>query len=167
MLNIISRDPHLHSLNLTKEQKVETLLLCEQAWAHDLLIPAVRAYKQAISTLTTLRAHPPQHTFDPALANGNGHSKSIFSSFLPNLQGQGPIGSVVRIILKLHSSVNRVASVLSPETLGLGTKKKDEELRGKAIKVIDLLQHSAELGNMDALFTLAQVSLVSLPSHQR
>ncbi|KAF8201015.1 hypothetical protein BJ912DRAFT_1054465 [Pholiota molesta] len=103
---------------------------------------AVRAYKQAISTLTTLRAHPPQHTFDPALANGNGHSKSIFSSFLPNLQGQGPIGSVVRIILKLHSSVNRVVSVLSPETLGLGTKKKDEELRGKAIKVIDLLQHS-------------------------
>ncbi|KJA28931.1 hypothetical protein HYPSUDRAFT_33390 [Hypholoma sublateritium FD-334 SS-4] len=126
---------------------------------------AVRAYKQAISTLSALRAHPLQHTFDPALANGNGHSKSIFSSFLPNLQGQGPIGSVVRIILKLHNSVNRITNVLSPEGLGLGTKKKDEELRGKAIKVIDLLQHSAELGNMDALFTLGQVSLFPPTSH--
>jgi SEL1 protein len=46
---------------------------------------------------------------------------------------------------------------------GLGTgasKKKDEELTGKAIKVIDLLHHSAELGNMDALYSLAKISLV-------
>lgn len=114
-----------------------------------------------MSTLTSLKAHPPQHTFDPALANGNGNSKSIFSSILPNLQGQGPIGSLVRIVLKLHNSVNRVTNVLSPEILGLGSKKKDEEMRGKAIKVIDLLEHSAELGNKDALFTLAYVSLVS------
>ncbi|KAF9565588.1 HCP-like protein [Agrocybe pediades] len=126
---------------------------------------ANRAYKQAISTLTTLKAHPPQHTFDPALANGNGNSKSIFSSFLPNLQGQGPIGSLVRIILKLNYSVNRVTNVFSQETIGLGSKKKDEELRGKAIKVVDLLQHSAELGNMDALFTLGQVSLFPPTPH--
>ncbi len=32
----------------------------------------------------------------------------------------------------------------------------------KAIKVVDLLQHSAELGNTDALFVLAQISLVRL-----
>jgi hypothetical protein len=115
-----------------------------------------------MSTLTTLRAHPPQHTFDPALAGGGGHSKSIFSSFLPNLHGQGPIGSVVRILLKLHTSFTRVSSVFNQESLGLGPKKKDEEMRGKAIKVVDLLQHSAELGNLDALFTLAQVSLVRL-----
>lgn len=113
-----------------------------------------------MSTLTLLRAHPPQHTFDPALASGIGNSRSIFSSFLPNLQGQGPIGTVVRIILRLHSSVSRFSSLLSAETLGLGTKKKDEEGSRKAIKIIDLLQHSAELGNMDALFILAQVSLV-------
>jgi SEL1 protein len=41
------------------------------------------------------------------------------------------------------------------------SKGKEEELRGKAIKVIDLLQHSAELGHLDALYTLARVSLVS------
>ncbi|KIM40271.1 hypothetical protein M413DRAFT_446444 [Hebeloma cylindrosporum] len=126
---------------------------------------AARAYKQAMSTLTTLKAHPPQHTFDPALAGGFGHSKSIFSSFLPNLHGQGPIGSVVRILLKLHTSFTRVSSVFNQESLGLGPKKKDEELRGKAIKVVDLLQHSAELGNLDALFTLAQVSLFPPTTH--
>jgi len=115
-----------------------------------------------MSTLTTLRAHPPQHTFDPALAGGVGHSKSIFSSFLPNLHGQGPIGSAVRILLKLHTSFTRVSSFFNQESLGLGPKKKDEEMRGKAIKVVDLLQHSAELGNLDALFTLAQISLVRL-----
>lgn len=114
-----------------------------------------------MSTLTSIKIHPPQHTFDPALASGNGNSKSIFSSFLPNLQGQGPIGSMVRIVLKLHNSLNRVTSVFSQEGLGLGSKKKDEEMRSKAIKVIDLLQHSAELGNTDALFTLGQVSFVS------
>jgi hypothetical protein len=41
-----------------------------------------------------------------------------------------------------------------------GSRKKGDEMRGKAIKVVDLLQHSAELGNMDALYTLAQISLV-------
>lgn len=123
-------------------------------------LPALRAYKQAMSTLNLLRTQPPQHTFDPALASGIGNSRSIFSSFLPNLQGQGPIGTVVRIILKLHGSVTRISSILSAESLGLGTKKKGEEGSRKAIKVVDLLQHSAELGNMDALFTLAQVSLV-------
>ncbi|KAH9485480.1 putative Sel1-like repeat-containing protein C1B3.10c [Psilocybe cubensis] len=126
---------------------------------------AARAYKQALSTLTSLKAHPSQHTFDPALASGNGNSKSIFSSFLPNLQGQGPIGSLVRILMKLHNSVNRVTNVLSPEGLGLGSKKKDEERRRKAIKVIDLLELSAELGNTDALFTLGQVSLFPPTQH--
>lgn len=77
------------------------------------------------------------------------------------MQGQGPLGSAVRIILKIHQyTFNRVGNAFSRDGLGLGSKKKDEELRGKAIKVIDLLQHSTELGNMDALFTLAHVSLV-------
>lgn len=39
---------------------------------------------------------------------------------------------------------------------------KDEEMQRKAIKVIDLLQLSAELGNTEALFTLAYVSLVRM-----
>jgi len=32
-------------------------------------------------------------------------------------------------------------------------RRKDEEMRGKAIKVLDFLQYSAKLGNLDVLFT--------------
>lgn len=46
------------------------------------------------------------------------------------------------------------------EELG-GGRKKDVELHGKAVKVIDLLQHAADLGHNDALYMLGQVSLVS------
>ena len=71
------------------------------------------------------------------------------------------MGSAVRIILKIQQyTLNRVGSAFGKDGIGLGSKKRDEELRGRAIKVIDLLQHSAELGNMDALYTLAHVSLV-------
>lgn len=35
-----------------------------------------------------------------------------------------------------------------------------DEIRGKVVKVKDLLQHSAELGNMEALYKLAYISLV-------
>lgn len=122
-----------------------------------------RAYKQALSTLSTLTAHPPTYTHDPSYSSGG--SSSLLSSFLPNLQGQGPLGSAIRIAMKLHQNswLTRLTSGLGKDTLGLGSsRKKNDEMRGKAIKVIDLLQHSAELGNMDALYTLAKVSLVCL-----
>ena len=89
----------------------------------------------------------------------NTNSKSFFSTFLPNLQGRGPIGSAVRIINRLQNQVVSSVSTLGRE-FG-GSKKKEEEMRRKSIKVVDLLQHSAELGNTDALFTLAQISLVN------
>jgi SEL1 protein len=114
-----------------------------------------------MATLTTLTAHPPVHTFDPSLASGSSNTQSIFSSFLPNLQGQGPIGSAFRIILKLQQhTARRITSSFGKENLKFGYKKKEDELRDKAVKVIDLLQHSSELGNMEALYTLSQVSLV-------
>jgi SEL1 protein len=126
-----------------------------------LSITASRAYKQAMATLTTLTAHPPAHTFDPSIASASSNTQSIFSSLLPNLQGQGPIGSAFRIILKLQQhTARRLANSFGKETLKFSYKKKEDEIRDKAIKVIDLLQHSAELGNMDALYTLSQVSLV-------
>jgi SEL1 protein len=61
-------------------------------------------------------------------------------------------------------SFGRLLSVFTQDTLFLLSKEKDrqEEQRVKAIKVVDLLQHSAELGNTDALFVLAQISLVRL-----
>ncbi|KAK7045626.1 ERAD-associated protein [Paramarasmius palmivorus] len=112
---------------------------------------ATRAYKQAIYTLSTMTAHPPSHTFDSSF-DSNSNSVSIFSSILPTLlQGKGPIGSVARIISKIHSQF------FNGETSG--NRKTPEEISRKAIKVIDLLQHSAELGNMDALFTIGKISL--------
>jgi SEL1 protein len=52
-------------------------------------------------------------------------------------------------------------SAITKDSIGLGSQKqKEEEIQRKLVKVIDLLQHSAELGHTDALFTLAQVSLV-------
>ncbi|KAJ7496963.1 hypothetical protein FB451DRAFT_1120046 [Mycena latifolia] len=117
---------------------------------------ATRAYKQALNTLSTLTAHPPLHTYGSSFAVGNTpNSRSLFSSFFPNLQGQGPLGSAMRIIIKLQrQTVNVILSGLGKES-----RTKREETKGKAIKVIDLLQHSAELGNSDALYTLAQISL--------
>ena len=44
-------------------------------------------------------------------------------------------------------------------------RRRDAELRGRAIKVVDLLQHASELGNTDALYTLGKISLVSLPPY--
>ena len=107
-----------------------------------------------------------QHVFDAGLATpNNDNSRSIFNSFLPNFQGQGPVGSAVRIVLKLHHLItHRVSSSFTKEGLGLGSKKREEDLRAKAIKALDLLGHSAELGNTDALYTLGLVSLVRFKS---
>ena len=119
---------------------------------------ATRAFKQAMSTLSSLTDVPSP---DPSIAAPptNPLLSSLFSSVIPNLQGQGPIASVYRIAVKLqHYTLRRLSN--SKEGLGLGSRRKDDELQGKAIKVIDLLQHSAELGNTDALFMLAKLSLV-------
>ncbi|KAJ7818213.1 hypothetical protein B0H14DRAFT_2840413 [Mycena olivaceomarginata] len=117
---------------------------------------ATRAYKQALNTLSTLTAPSPLHTYGSSFYTANTqNSKSMLSSFFPNLQGQGPLGSAMRIAIKLQRQI--VNGILAG--LGKESRTKREETKSKAIKVIDLLQHSAELGNSDALFTLAQISL--------
>ncbi|KAI1783963.1 HCP-like protein [Ganoderma leucocontextum] len=117
---------------------------------------ASRAYKQAMSTLATLTALPPMQSEEPT-----HHSTHIpLSSFLPSIQGQGPIASALRILVKLRNQSwlpGFMTDYLGRERSN--GKKKDEELKGRAVKVIDLLQHAAELGHTDALYTLGQVSL--------
>ena len=112
------------------------------------LFLALRAYKQALYTLSTLTAHPPAFTYD-----ATSNTKSLLTSFIPTLQGRGPIGSIYRILYKIQ---HKLGSHKEPTT----SKRQTEDLHPKAIKVVDLLQHSAELGNMDALFTYAKISLV-------
>lgn len=114
-----------------------------------------------MSTLATLTALPPMQSEEPSHHTNN----FPLSSFLPSIQGQGPIASAMRILVKLrnHSWLPGFVTDYLGRELTNG-RKKDEEFKGKAVKVIDLLQHAAELGHTDALYTLGQVSLVSLTS---
>lgn len=115
------------------------------------LIVATRAYKQAVHTLSALSSHPSPYQ---ALSSAS-NSKSILSSVLPNLQG--PIGSAIRIANRIQQ---QVFNILMGGGKLSGMRRREEEMYRKSIKVVDLLQHSAELGNMDALYMLGQISMV-------
>ncbi|CCM01008.1 uncharacterized protein FIBRA_03056 [Fibroporia radiculosa] len=129
-------------------------------------VEASRAYSQALATLATLTALPPSQSEEPSpyhVSNGIGFQ---LSSFLPSMQGHGPIASAMRIVVKLLHQ-----SWLPPALTGFFKdettrgRRYNDELHGKAVKVIDLLQHAAELGNTDALYTLGQISLFPPNSH--
>ncbi|KAI9441659.1 hypothetical protein H4582DRAFT_2110434 [Lactarius indigo] len=116
---------------------------------------ATRAYKQALATLAALTALPSSRAFET-------HHPSSWSTGSPC---QGPLGSALRIAIKLrHQSwlPRFLSSRFSQEN---GRRRTDEELRGRAIKVMDLLQHAADLGNLDALFVLGKLSLLPPTPH--
>lgn len=120
---------------------------------------AARAYKQALVTLASITALPSSRAFESPHQLSWRTGNSILSSFLPNPQGRGPLGSAIRVAIKLrHQSwlPRFLSSRLSQE----GRRRSDEELSGRAIKVMDLLQHAADLGHLDAFFTLGKISLV-------
>lgn len=48
---------------------------------------------------------------------------------------------------------------------GWGSGKKRDDVLSKAVKVVDLLEHAIELGHVDAMYKLAQISLVSCQAH--
>ncbi|KAI0332950.1 HCP-like protein [Cubamyces sp. BRFM 1775] len=119
-------------------------------------VEASRAYKQAMSTLATLTALPPAQSEEPS-----HHSSGYpLSSLLPGIQGQGPIASTLRILVKLknHSWLPSFVTDFLGRELPSG-RRREEELQGKAVKVVDLLQHAADLGNTDALYTLGHLAL--------
>ena len=112
--------------------------------------------------MATLTALPSSRGFETHHQFSWSTGNSVLSSILPNPQGQGPLGSALRIAIKLrHQSwlPRFLSSRFSQES---GRRRSDEELRGRAIKVMDLLQHAADLGNLDALFVLGKLSLVLL-----
>jgi SEL1 protein len=145
--------------------KVRSVVYAPQLTLSGLLFfPAARAYKQALATLATLTSLPSSRAFETHPHQFSWHTgNSIISSLLPNPQGQGPLGSAIRIAIKLrHQSwLPRFLSSRLPQESG--RRRSDEELSGRAIKVMDLLQHAADLGHSDALFTLGKISLVFLP----
>ena len=118
---------------------------------------ATRTYKSVLFTLSNLTAYLPSRDHD-IFFKPDITAPSLLSAFLPNPQGQGPLGSALRIALKLRRQFFLFR--LFGGSSASAARRKDEEMRGKAIKVLDLLQYSAELGNLDAVFTLGQISLV-------
>ena len=110
---------------------------------------AARAYKQALVTLASITALPSSRAYEsPQQLSWRT------ASFLPNLRVQFRVA----IQLRRQSWLPRfLLSRFSQE----GGRRSDDELSGRAIKVMDLLQHAADLGHLDALFTLGKISLVS------
>ena len=113
-----------------------------------------------MATLSNLTAHPPPYDHDPFSQSSTSQASSFLSSYLPSAQGQGPIGRAIRIAIKLRQKYSPFRIFSWTDSSATTARKKDEEVRGKAIKVIDLLQYSAELGNTDALYALARLSIV-------
>ena len=127
---------------------------------------AEKAYKQALFTLSSIPSFISSQTTTFLDAQPN----SLLSQLFPNQQG--PIASTIRIIYKLRQqtwlpSPVRTILGLSKDGANGGGRKKEEELKGKAVKVVDLLEHAVELGHSDALYKLAQVSLVRCSSQLR
>lgn len=116
-----------------------------------------------MSTLIHINAHPHSQR-DDSFQNSygtHGYPTSLWSALLPNIQGQGPIASAMRIALKLRHQTWIPSFVTNLVGKGIGGgRRKEEELHGKAVKVLDLLQHAAELGHTDALYALSQLYLV-------
>ena len=117
---------------------------------------ATRAYKYAMTVLNMLTAHQAQPTLDPLAAHRNTHSRSILSSFVPDINGPGPLASAMRILARLQNLFPSFTGASNMGYFSTATRREYD----LSVKVMDLLQHSADLGNMDALYMIAQLSLV-------
>ena len=87
-----------------------------------------------MSTLTHMNAHSYAYRDDGTTATygAQGYPTSFWSAILPNIQGQGPIASAMRIALKLRHQTwipSFVTSFLGKE-LG-GGRRKEEELQSQ------------------------------------
>ncbi|KAL1681892.1 hypothetical protein EV122DRAFT_260478 [Schizophyllum commune] len=118
-------------------------------------VEATRAYKYAMTVLNMLTAHQAQPTLDPLAAHRNTHSRSILSSFVPDINGPGPLASAMRILARLQNLFPSFTGASNMGYFSTATRREYD----LSVKVMDLLQHSADLGNMDALYMIAQLSL--------
>jgi SEL1 protein len=126
---------------------------------------ATRAYRQALNTLSTLTAQLPQHTPEASFNPYQSQNTPLLASFLPSIHGYGPVASVLRIAQRLRQKSWLPKALGGKNERNGGSRRRDDDLSGKAIKVIDLLSHSAELGHTDALFMLAKISLLPPSLH--
>ncbi|GJJ08477.1 hypothetical protein Clacol_002695 [Clathrus columnatus] len=120
---------------------------------------AARAHTEALQTISALGSSPTQATgvnTPPSLLS------SFIGSFLPVHNQRGPIASALRIIHRLRQQSWMPKSVVFLLNFGeprASRGRRNEELNEMATKVLSLLEHAIELGNVDALYTMGRVSL--------
>lgn len=106
---------------------------------------ASQAYDKALRTLSSIGTVP--------APNQDGQT-ALFNNY------QGPIASALRIALRLvyQPWISRTVAYITGKEAS--TTRRYEDARSKAVKVVDLLHYAADLGNLDALYKLAVISLV-------
>ncbi|KIJ51304.1 hypothetical protein M422DRAFT_223812 [Sphaerobolus stellatus SS14] len=124
------------------------------------------AHVQALQTLSALSSAP-THVSNPYLQASSRPSilGSILDSLLPTPNQRGPIATALRIFQRLQQqswTPGPIRRLLGGSSTS-GRSRKADELHGRAVKVIDLLEHAIELGNAEALYTLGRVSLFPPP----
>lgn len=121
---------------------------------------AAQAHHEALQTLSFLESSPAQSTSSTI---PRSLLSSFVGSFLPVSNQRGPIASALRIVhrLRQQSWIPRpILFFLNLGGPGPHHSRSDEELNETAIKILDLLEHAIELGDVDALYTMGRVSLV-------
>ncbi|KAG8910781.1 ERAD-associated protein, partial [Tulasnella sp. 417] len=123
------------------------------------VVEADTAYAQALQTIRLLKVLTPSQA--AALYPDSPPPPNAFlSTLFPN--ENGPIATAIRLGYRLYYQpwLPRWAS----RVLNGRSGRRREEIKGRAAKAIDLLQHAVDLGHEDALFTMAQVSLFPPPA---
>ncbi|KZV99866.1 hypothetical protein EXIGLDRAFT_762329 [Exidia glandulosa HHB12029] len=112
---------------------------------YDRAAEASQAYDKALKTLSTIGSVQAPHEDGQA---------ALFSNY------QGPIASALRIALRLvyQPWLSRSVAYITGKEATL--TRRYEDARSKAVKVVDLLTYAAELGNQEALYKLAHISMV-------
>lgn len=119
---------------------------------------AQKAYAQAVRIIRALSALPPSQV-TPYHADTPTKPPAILKTLFPNEHGL--VAKTIRAAYQLrHQQWPKFPAWLS-RRFGGRTGKRREETRGRALKVVDLLEHAIELGHEDAVYTMAEISLVS------
>src|ERR1700733_3255376 len=108
---------------------------------------------------------PPKH----AAASNSQITPSFIRSLFPN--AHGPISMLLRMTNRvrnhrwiprwLSGKMDRIKNDDSSSSWNVfrGYGSSADSTGGKSIKIIDLLEHAADLGHLDAMYTLAGLSL--------
>lgn len=129
---------------------------------YDRAADASNAYAEAMQILQSLHQPPKQQT--PFSASKL--TPSFIRSLFPN--ARGPMGTVVRVATKIRNhrwiprwlsgKIDRIKDD-SNFSWSLFRTSGSDSGPSRTLKVIDLLEHASHLGHLEAMFTLADLSL--------